>query len=134
MIRTRSRWLAAVLFMQLMFTGLALAPSASAAPTEFDEAAFAAAQADNRTILIETYAAWCLPCKLQAPIIARLLTRKPYGRVMVMRVGANTPAAVWQKLRLSGYGTLVVFKGKREIARGNPTNEAGVTALVRQAL
>lgn len=118
----------------VLLAGMAVGPSLAAGPTEFDEEAFKAAQAGNRTILVETHAAWCLPCKLQAPIIARLLARKPFVQVVVMRVGDKTPPAHWQGLRLSGYGTLVVYKGRREVARGNPTTQAGVVELLRKGL
>ena len=113
-----------------------LVPSAASAsaPIEFTDAAFVAAQARGRTIIVESYASWCLPCRIQAPILDRLRTQAPFRDVLVLRIGERTPNAIWRRFRLNGFGTLVVFKGSREMARGTPTNEAAVTDLLRRGL
>ncbi|MCA1662637.1 MAG: hypothetical protein LC648_11050 [Novosphingobium sp.] len=51
-----------------------------------------------------------------------------------MRIGEKTPSATWKRFRLSGYGTLVIYKGNREVARGTPTTERAVADLVRRGL
>ncbi len=43
------------------------------------------------------------------------------------------PNAVWKRFKLHGCGTLVVFKGTSEVARGAPTNEAALIELLRSA-
>ena len=55
---------------------LASAPALADRPVGFTDEAFAAAQAQGRTIVIETYAPWCLPCRLQEPILERLRKRR----------------------------------------------------------
>lgn len=114
----------------------ALVPSVAGAsgPIEYTDAAFVAAQAQGRTILVEAYATWCLPCRIQAPIIDRLRTRAPFRNILVLRIGEKTPNPIWRRFRLSGFGTLVVFKGSREMARGTPTTEAAVTDLLNHGL
>jgi len=114
----------------------ALVPSAASAsaPIEYTDAAFSAAQARGRTIIVEAYAPWCLPCRIQAPIIDRLLTQAPFRDILVLRIGEKSPNTIWRRFRLNGFGTLVVFKGSREMARGTPTNEAAVTDLLRRGL
>ena len=107
---------------------------AATPPAPFEQAAFIRAQADGRTIIVESHASWCLPCRIQAPIIARLRGERAYAAVLVFRIGEKTPSAVWKRFRLTGYGTLVVFKGEREVGRGTPTSEAAVVQLLRQAL
>lgn len=129
--------LAAALMAVALLVGVAPAPAAAqqaAPPAPYSQTAFDRAQAQGRTILVESYAEWCLPCRAQAPIIADLRRRSPYSGIVVLRVGEDTPPPVWQQFRLNGYGSLVVYKGNREIARGNPTNEAAITQLLRQGL
>lgn len=113
-----------------------LVPSAAtaSAPIEFTDTAFVAAQARGRTIIVESYASWCLPCRIQAPILDRLRAREPFRDILVLRIGEKTPNAIWRRFRLNGFGTLVVFKGGREMARGTPTNEAAVTDLLLRGL
>lgn len=112
-----------------------LPTQAAAAPdTEtFSDDVFARAQSQNRTIVVETYAEWCLPCKIQAPILERLRSKGPFQNVLLLRVGEKTPEAVWDQLRLHGFGILVVFRGGKEVARGSPTNEKAVAALLSKA-
>ncbi|MGD9712742.1 MAG: thioredoxin family protein [Thermomicrobiales bacterium] len=114
----------------------ALVPIAAhaSAPIEYTDAAFGAAQAHGRTIVIESYAHWCLPCRIQAPIIDRLRTRPPFREILVLRIGEKTPNSIWRRFHLSGFGSLVVFKGSREMARGTPTTETAVTDLLNRGL
>lgn len=104
------------------------------APAPFTNSAFAKAQAQGRTILIESYAIWCLPCRVQEPIIADLRRKSPYSEIVVLRIGEDMPEQLWDRFGLVGYGSLVVFKGYREIARGNPVHRAEVTRLLRKGL
>lgn len=107
---------------------------AASPPAPFEQAAFVRAQAEGRTIIVESHASWCLPCRIQAPIIERLRAERAYAAVLVFRIGEKTPPPVWKRFRLTGYGALVVFKGEREVGRGTPTSEAAVAQLLRQAL
>jgi thioredoxin 1 len=129
MMARASACLAAALFV-------ALVPSAAhaSAPIEYTDVAFVAAQAQGRTILVEAYAPWCLPCRIQAPIIDRLRTRPPFRDILVLRIGEKTPNLIWRRFRLSGFGTLVVFKGGRETARGTATTEAAIADLLNRGL
>lgn len=129
MRRRTTLWLAA-LFLGAVPMQVAMA----AAPTEFSDTAFATAQAQGRTIVVETYAPWCLPCRIQSPILDSLRSREPFKQVLVLRIGERTPSPIWKRLRLNGFGTLVIYKGGREMARGNPTNESAVAELLRRGL
>lgn len=113
-----------------------LVPSVAGAsgPIEYTDAAFVAAQAQGRTIVVEAYAPWCLPCRIQAPIIDRLRILAPFRNILVLRIGEKTPDPIWRRFRLNGFGTLVVFKGSREMARGTPTTEAAVSDLLSRGI
>ena len=82
---------------------------------------------------METYAPWCLPCRIQSPILERVRSQEQFKDVVILRIGEKTPNAVWKRFRLHGYGNLIVFKGTRETARGTPTSEMAITELLRSA-
>ncbi|WP_337847915.1 thioredoxin family protein [Sphingomonas sp.] len=128
MKRRASPWLSMILSLLLS------APAAAApAPVPFDDKAFAQAQSEGRTIVVETYAYWCLPCRIQAPILDRLRSQAAYKDVVIYRIGEKSPERVWKRFRLNGFGNLIVFRGIREVARGTPTNENAVADLLRRA-
>jgi thiol-disulfide isomerase/thioredoxin len=122
-------WLGAALL-----TALVPSAASASAPIEYTDAAFAAAQSQGRTIVVEAYAPWCLPCRIQAPIIDRLRKQAQFRDILVLRIGEKTPNPIWRRFRLSGFGTLVVFKGSREMARGTPTTEAAVSDLLGRGI
>jgi len=67
--------------------------------------------------LIESYAGWCPPCHIQAPIIADLLRDGDYADTVLFRLSEDTPNTVWKKFRLKSYSALIVYRGTREIDR-----------------
>lgn len=103
---------------------------AASPPASFEQAAFARAQSEGRTIIIESYAPWCLPCRIQTPLLQRLREEGAYADMRLFRIGEKSPPADWRRFRLKGYGTLVVFKGLREVARGTPTSEVALRQLL----
>lgn len=106
-------------------------PASAGQPSDFNDTAFAAAQNANALVVLETYASWCLPCKLQEPLLADAKKRAEFRSLRVLRIGEETPAPVWRRFRLSGYGVIVVFRNGQEVARGSPTNAAAMHALLR---
>lgn len=117
-----------------LFILLGSAANAASEPADYDVAAFANAQTEGRTIVIESYAYWCLSCRIQAPILDHLRNRAPFDSVTVFRIGEATPGRVWKQLHLSNYGTLVVFKGHEEVSRGSPTSETAIATLILRGL
>ena len=99
-------------------------------PETFTQARFEAAQRQGRLIIVETYADWCAPCQIQAPIIERLSQEPRYRGLVLLRVDERTPRSVWRQLGLAGFGQFIVFRGEREIRRGSPLNEAQMRALL----
>lgn len=119
-----------LVLLSLLFSAQAVA---APAPAPFDDKAFAQAQSEGGIIIVETYAYWCLPCRVQAPILDRLRSQAPFRDVMIFRIGEKSPERVWKRFRLNGFGNLIVFRGTREVARGTPTNESAVADLLRRA-
>lgn len=121
-------------FAVVIFLALVSSKPAQAEPAPFDERAFSDAQSTGRTIVLETYAFWCLPCRIQSPMLLRLQSQAPFNDVLILRIGEKAPHAVWKRFRLTGFGNLVIFKGRQERARGTPTTEDAVRDLLRTGL
>lgn len=91
----------------------------------YNAAAFAKAKAEDRRILIESYASWCPPCRVQAPLVAGLLRGEDYKDTQLFRLSEDTPNAVWKKFRLKSYGALIVYRGTRETGRAIGATSSG---------
>lgn len=125
---------AKILALSLAITALVPAESVQARPAaDYSEAAFAEAQAQGRTVLIDAYAPWCTACRVQEPFLDRVTARAPYKDIVLLRIGMLTPEAVWRRLRIDAYGTLKLFRGGKAIAQGTPQTEAQLTRLLDKA-
>jgi len=114
---------------------LLAAMSAIAADTRpFDPATFAALQAANKPVLIDVYADWCPICKQQAPIVGELMANPEFKDFTVLRVNFDTQKDVRRTLGVAQQSTLIVYRGKQEVARSiADTNRASIAATLRKA-
>ena len=86
--------------------------------TPYSEAAFASAQAEGRSILVDVHADWCPTCRQQAPILADLLANEPaLADVVALQVDFDTDKAFLREHRVGQQSTILVFQGERETAR-----------------
>lgn len=101
----------------------------------FDEAAFEAAQAAGRPILVEVTAPWCPICKTQAPIIAKLKAEPRFKDLQVFEIDFDSQKALLRRFDARMQSTLVVFKGRQEAGRSvGETQPEWIEALVEKAL
>ena len=109
--------------------------SAMAAETKpFDQATFEQLQASNKPILIDVYADWCPTCKQQAPILSELMARPEFKDYTVLKVNFDTQKDVRRTLRVAEQSTLIVYRGKREVARTiGDTSMESIAATLRKA-
>jgi len=72
--------------MTSLIAATLLAPFAARAATEapFTQAAFAAAQAQDKPILVEIDASWCPTCAVQRPILSRLMSDPAFKHALVI--------------------------------------------------
>jgi thioredoxin 1 len=98
-------------------TGGALAQSAAAPTSKFTQAAFDAAQAAGKSVIVEVSAPWCPTCKAQAPIINSLKAKPEFSGVTLLMVDFDSQKDVLQKLKVQTQSTLIAFKGKTETSR-----------------
>ncbi|MGE0751295.1 MAG: thioredoxin family protein [Variibacter sp.] len=108
---------------------LACPPSLALAGKPFDSQAFQSAQAAGRTILVDVSATWCPTCKAQKPIVQDIEHANP--QLIVFDVDFDTAKDVLKRFRVRAQSTLIVFKGKKEIARSTgDTNPDSLRSLV----
>ncbi len=123
--------LAAGLILAGMFNASAVL---AAAPVAFTDAAFAAAQSQGKSIVIDVFAPWCPTCKAQAPILSKLEEEPKFAGFTVFRVDFDHQKAVLKRFGVRMQSTLIAFKGDKEQARSvGDTNPASVAALFAKA-
>ena len=101
----------------------------------FDQKAFAEAQAAGRSILVEFYTTWCPVCKVQRPFLTTLGQNPKYQKVAYFEIDFDRHKDLARAFRVHKQSTLIVFKGKNEVARSTgDTNKASIEALVAKSL
>ena len=124
------------LFLAAAVAGLTLAASAHAMEAKpFDPAAFQAAQAAGKPILVEVTAPWCPVCRAQKPILSELKRKPEFGSLVVFEVDFDSRKDVLRTMNVQKQSTLITYKGKSETGRSTgDTNAASIEALLKRAL
>lgn len=121
----------ATMIVALAYLFAVLPPASAARP--FYARAFQQAQAAGKTTLIHVGASWCSTCKRQKRILRQIEQEIP--ELVVYEVDFDTAKDVLQRLEIRHQTTLVVFKGKTEIARSvGETSPSSIRALVATGL
>jgi thiol-disulfide isomerase/thioredoxin len=101
----------------------------------FTAAAFEAAQAGGKPILIDVSASWCPTCKAQAPILSKLMGDPRFKNVVAFNVDYDSQKDVLKRLNVQRQSTLIVFRGKQEAGRSvGDTNPASIEALLAKGI
>jgi thioredoxin 1 len=122
----------------LAAAAMLVAPAARAqAPAgivAYTDAAFAAAQAAGRPILVAVEASWCPTCRAQKPILGALLARPAFAGMVALSVDFDSQKDAVRKLDARMQSTLVVFRGTVERGRSvGDTSAASIEALLAKA-
>ena len=116
-------------------TSCLVTPAMARNGEKFTNAAFEAAQAAGKPILIDVSAPWCPTCKAQAPIIEFMLTDPALKDMVRLNVDFDSMKDTLRALNVRQQSTFIVFKGKKEIARSTgDTTPNGIEALLRKAI
>ncbi len=110
-----------------------LAHAMPSAPAPFDMATFETALRKHSVVVVETYANWCLPCRIQGPLLNTARARPKNADSIVLRIGEKSPKPIWKRFGLKAYGVIIVFREGREVARGSPTEQADMDRLFGHA-
>lgn len=110
-------------------------PGAVRAGTAFEHAAFAAAQAEGRPILVVVSAPWCPICKAQKPILAQLATDKRFAALAIFEIDFDSQKALLRRFDARSQSTLIAFKGAREMGRSvGETQPEWIEGLLEKTL
>jgi thioredoxin 1 len=126
-----------LLLAGLAFTVVAWSATADALTRRlpFDQKAFEQAQASGRSILVEFYTTWCPVCKVQRPFLTKLGQNPSYQKIAYFEIDFDRHKDLAREFRVHKQSTLIVFKGKNEIARSTgDTNPVSIEALVAKSL
>jgi thioredoxin 1 len=96
----------------------------------FDQAAFEAAQAAGKPILVEVSAPWCPICKAQAPILAQLKSEPRFKNLVSFNIDFDSQKDLLRKFNVQKQSTLIVFKGQQETGRSTGVTDPGAIELL----
>ena len=110
-------------------------PASAAEWKPFDAAAFALAQKEGKSILVDIFAVWCPVCRAQNPILVQLTREPKYKDLVVFKVDFDIQKGDVRALKAQSQSTLIAFKGEAEKGRTvGDTNPQSIVALVDSAL
>ena len=127
----KSIWRSALLLVVGLFVSSAL----WSAERPFNEAEFDAAQRAGKPVLIAVHADWCPTCRVQEEALWELLARKQFAGISVFRVDFDLQKAALKRFGVRAQSTLIVFKGKKEVARSiAQTDKEAIAADLAKSL
>ena len=119
----------------LATTGAADAASLGEIAVPFTPAAFAAAQAAGKPILVHIWASWCPTCAKQTPTLATLAGDPAFKDMAVFRVDFDAQKDVVRQFGARMQSTLIVFHGSKETGRAvGETAPGAIRALLLTGL
>jgi thiol-disulfide isomerase/thioredoxin len=108
---------------------------APAAEYAYEADAFAAALKGGGPVAIAFETDWCAVCSAQKPVILQLLDEPRFAAMKLFMADFDHDLAIRRRLRVTVQSTLVVFRGRREVARAaGLTRRADLAALLARAL
>jgi thiol-disulfide isomerase/thioredoxin len=125
------------LLQTLALTLLSLASSLACAAgiQPFHQPSFDKLTRAGKPVVLEIGADWCPICKLQRPILEGLLQQPAYKDVTLMTIDFDKQKALMRKFNAPVQGTLLGFKGAREVARSiGDTSADGIEGLFKKTV
>jgi thioredoxin 1 len=118
------------IFVSILCFGAARAGDEAA----FDQAAFAAAQAAGKPILVHINASWCPTCAAQRPILEKLAADPAFADLVIFRVDFDSQKPIVKGFGVQQQSTLIVFHGTAEKGRSTgDTDPASIRALLARS-
>lgn len=70
----------------------------------------------NKTILVDFWAAWCMPCKMLAPVLNELAAELPQDNY-IGKVDVEKYPNLSNRFKIRGIPTMILFKNGKEVER-----------------
>lgn len=120
----------------VLFLSLATSLAATAGEWRaYEEAAFRQAQDQGKTVVLDFHADWCGTCQKQKPLLEALLNEPTLSGAVGFTVNYDDAGPLKKSLKVAKQSTVVVFKGRREVARSmGMTDKDGLRDLIRKGL
>ena len=122
-------------FAGTQLTGGSVSTAVAGQKAAFEVAAFEAAQAAGKPILIDIRADWCSTCARQKPIISQLSGKPKFKDLVVFEVDYDRQKSIVRALGARYQSTLIAFRGTTEVGRSvGDTRVAGIEALLDRTI
>jgi thiol-disulfide isomerase/thioredoxin len=116
-------------------TLLASAPLHAAETRAFDRAAFAAAQAAGKPIIVAVKAWWCPVCASQGGTIKDAVQDPAYANLVVFQINYDKQKAELPAFAARKQGTILAYRGPLQVGRLDfVTDKPRIRALIAQTL
>ena len=98
-----------------LFLFFCLSANAVEKKTNFTVETFNNAQTSGKTIVINSYESWCGTCSMQTKVLNQ--AEEEFSDVVFLSYEQSKNKDIAKKLSIDFWTTIVVYKGKKEVAR-----------------
>ena len=104
-------------------------------PKPFDQAAFDAALAAKKPIVLHVTAPWCPTCKAQKPILSKLSTEPRFKDVVAFEIDFDTQKDLLRTLNVRSQSTIIAYRAGKEVGRSTgDTTADGIGKLLNSTV
>ncbi|MEJ2596528.1 MAG: thioredoxin [bacterium] len=87
--------------------------------------------ASGTPVLVDFFAEWCGPCKVQSPILVDI-ARELKGKVKVIKIDVDRNPEIAGRFQIRGVPTLILFKNGQSIWRqSGVADKANLTGILK---